>query len=174
MRMNKTKILFLDRDGTIIKDKGYMYRPEDIEFIEKAVEAMVIFQKNYQLVVVTNQSGIGRGRYKVQDYEIFNKAFLMQLHKRGVSIRALLYCPHSPEDNCRCRKPKTWLVNKWLKNEKLELDVNHSYVIGDKQSDVELASNLGIKGILISRAKGIVPNKNMVISSLYEATEIIL
>jgi len=104
-------------------------------------------------VVVTNQSGIGRGRFGLRDYELFNEAFLGFLKKSGVEIKATLYCPHGPDENCDCRKPKTRLVDEWLLRDGVELDKTNSWMVGDKLSDMEFADNLGIKGILISTSK---------------------
>lgn len=182
--MDKIKAIFLDRDGTIIKDKGYMYRPEDIEFTDNAIDALKIFQRKYQLVVVTNQSGIGRGHFNFHDYEIFNQAFLEKLSDGGVRISGSLHCPHSPDANCDCRKPNTGLVKEWLEKNNLELDTDNSYVIGDKMSDIEFADNLSVEGILIKspslpshladRGESSPGKKRRIVENLYKATEIIL
>lgn len=172
--MNKSKIVFLDRDGTIIVDKGYMHRPEDLEFHVDAISALRIIQNKYKMVIVSNQSGIGRGMFHEGDYATFDEALSRALHDNGVCIEASLHCPHSPDDNCYCRKPRTGLVSDWMKSHDLELDLHSSYVIGDKISDIEFAQNLGIKGILIARGES--PNGvgYDVVRSLYEAAETIL
>lgn len=172
--MKKSNIVFLDRDGTIIVDKGYMYKPEHLEFPDNALAALRLIQNNYRLVIVSNQSGISRGMFHVSDYEQFNDALLRTLNDNGINVEATLYCPHSPEDDCECRKPKTMMVFDWLKSKNLELNKASSYVIGDKISDMDFARNLGIEGILISKSKSSNANGCYVVGSLHEAAEKIL
>jgi len=169
--MSKARIVFLDRDGTILKDKHYMRDPGDIEFLDGAVEALTALQRRYDLVVVTNQSGIGRGHLQSREYEIFNKCFLKILGKLGVNIKAVLHCPHRPEDDCRCRKPKQGLVKGWLSKESVKLDLDNSYVIGDKMSDVELGYHLGIKSLLLAKSKRGGTDGCRVVGNLLEAAE---
>lgn len=172
--MDRRKFVFLDRDGTIIKDKCYMSDPGDLEFIKGSVEALKRLQETFSLVVVTNQSGIGRGRFKHDDYATFNRRFLRSLEDLGIKVEATLYCPHDPDEGCDCRKPKTKLVDDWLSAEGIILDRDNSFVVGDKMSDVELGKNLGVKSILISNKARDASSDYLVAKDIKEATEIIL
>lgn len=174
MRMDKTKVIFLDRDGTIIKDKGYMYRPEDIEFEDGAVSALRRIQGSHLLIVVTNQSGIGRGMFTMDDYSNFNSAFVDKLSTSGVAIKMVFCCPHAPDSNCNCRKPRIDRVCEWLESENIVIDKNNSYVIGDKESDVEFGRNLGIRCFLISRGKDADIDGCRIVRNLSEAVETIV
>ncbi|MEM3416112.1 MAG: HAD family hydrolase [Candidatus Micrarchaeaceae archaeon] len=143
------KALFIDRDGTINHDKGYTYRIEDLIIYEDIVPFIKRYNDaNYLVVVIANQSGIGRGYYKKEDADAFNKELAKRLEEQGAHIDAFYYCPHRPEENCSCRKPKTGLVEKAAKE--LSIDVKGSLVAGDKSDvDGELAKRLGIEFIKI-------------------------
>lgn len=146
-----TKIVFLDRDGTIIIDKHYSSNSDEIEFLPGSIEAMKLLQDNgFDLVIVTNQSGIGRGIFSLEQYASFNDRFMALLQSGGIEIREVLMCPHIPDDQCNCRKPRTKLIEDYLKKNNLRINKSKSYVIGDKQSDLELGDNLGIKSFLIT------------------------
>ena len=147
------KIMFLDRDGTIIKDKGYMYKIEDLEFVEGSIEALKELQKHFDLVIVTNQSGIGRGYFSEEEFWNFHNYFLERLNKEGIKITETLMCPHKQEDNCECRKPKTGLIDDFIIERGFELDKENSFLIGDKTEDIKLAENLKINGVLVETGK---------------------
>ena len=105
--------VFLDRDGTIIEDVKYISRPEQVELIEGAAEAIArINAALVPVVVVTNQSGIGRGYFTMADYESVKERVEELLAERGARIDATYYCPHKPEDGCRCRKPDTEMFER--------------------------------------------------------------
>jgi D,D-heptose 1,7-bisphosphate phosphatase len=143
--MQKNKAAFLDRDGTINVDKGYTYKIEDLEFLPGAVEGLKELQKKgYLLIIITNQSGIGRRYYTEKDYKIFMKELYTRLAKQGVKITADYYCPHIPEDNCGCRKPKIELVEKAIKE--YNIDPSKSIFIGDKEIDMETGRRSGMGG----------------------------
>jgi D-glycero-D-manno-heptose 1,7-bisphosphate phosphatase len=134
------KVLFLDRDGIINVDHGYVSKIEDFEFTEGIFEFLHLFiEKGYKLFIVTNQSGIGRGYYTQDDFEILTKWMLVQLEKEKIHIESVHYCNHAPEMHCVCRKPATGMVDEIL--EQHEVDLNNSWMIGDKQSDIDLAHN---------------------------------
>lgn len=145
------KYVFIDRDGVIIKDTDYVYRIEDVEFIPEASEALMDLQKEFTLVIVTNQSGVGRGYYKAEDFFRVNMFMLDQLEEEGVKIKTTLYCLHSPKADCDCRKPKTKLIKDFIGQKKW--DKKNSYIIGDKTSDIKMGADLGIKTVLVKTGK---------------------
>ncbi len=143
------KAIFLDRDGTINVDFGYVYKTEDLEFLPGVVEALQIFQElGYLLIIITNQSGIGRGYFTLEDAEGFNQAMSQELKKHGIVISNFFTCPHAPEEKCECRKPSPHLVMEAIKQYKITPD--ESYMFGDKKSDVECGENSGVKSFLIT------------------------
>jgi len=147
-------IAFLDRDGTIIEDKEYAHKIEDLEFIEGSIEALQMLQERFEIIIVTNQSGIGRGYFSLEEFHRFHDHLLKQLGEEGITIRKTLFCPHKPDEGCECRKPNTGKVRKYLKKEGLTLDPDASFMAGDKTEDLKLAENLKIKGILVRTGKG--------------------
>lgn len=141
--MHNPKALFLDRDGIINIDHGYTYKIESFRFVSGIIELISLFQsKGYQIFVVTNQSGIGRGYYKLHDFEKLTQWMIKVFKQKGISIKKVFYCPHKPEDNCHCRKPKTGMIEQALKE--FHIDLEHSWMVGDKQSDIDLAENAHI------------------------------
>ena len=149
------KAIFLDRDGTINIDKGYMYKIEEFEFIDKAEEALKILSDlGYILIVVTNQSGIARGYYTEEQLENLNNFMIEKLEEQGIEIKKCYYCPHHAEKGigkykieCDCRKPNPGMVLQGIK----EFDINpeESYIVGDKLSDAEAGIKAGIKGVVV-------------------------
>lgn len=143
------KALFIDRDGTINHDEGYTYRVKDLKIYDDIVPFIKKYiELGYMVIVISNQSGIGRKYFTSKDADAFNEALEKELAKKGVKISAFYYCPHKPEDNCNCRKPRTGLVEKASKD--LNIDIKKSIVAGDKEdTDKELAKNLGINFMLV-------------------------
>jgi D-glycero-D-manno-heptose 1,7-bisphosphate phosphatase len=138
------KALFLDRDGVINIDHGYVYKRKDFEFMPDIFNLIKLFvNKGYLVFIVTNQSGIGRGYYTLEDFLNLTEFMLAEFAKVGINIERVEYCPHSPESNCNCRKPKTGMIDSILKDYSINLDA--SWLIGDKQSDIDLAKNSKIK-----------------------------
>jgi len=139
----KTKALFLDRDGIINVDHGYVYKIEDFEFTEGIFDLVKLFSDaGYLIFVVTNQSGIGRGYYSEEDYSTLTKWMIEKFNNKRITIEAVYHCPHAPEEKCHCRKPETGMIEEALKD--YNIDLKHSWMIGDKQSDVDLSLNAGI------------------------------
>ena len=140
--------VFLDRDGTIIRDAEYISRPEQVELIDGAGEAIArINAALVPVVVATNQSGIGRGFFSQADYERVDARTKELLAERGARIDATYFCPHRPEDSCRCRKPGT-LMFEWARDA-LRIDLSSAVFIGDRIRDVEAAFQFGGRGVLI-------------------------
>jgi histidinol-phosphate phosphatase family domain/HAD-superfamily hydrolase, subfamily IIIA len=143
------KALFIDRDGTIIKDVPYSADPGKIVIYDDAVDLMNNYgKKGYLIVIVTNQSGINRGYFSVKDLEKFNNVLTGMLKSRGVRVDAIYFCPHRPDENCRCRKPETGMIMDAVSD--LGIDVKHSVMAGDMDDmDGELARRTGMKFILL-------------------------
>lgn len=154
------KAVFLDRDGIINKDFGYVYKIKDFVFMDGILKLLKYLQNlDYKLFIVTNQSGIGRGYYSLSDFIILNNWMMKQFQKNGIIIDSVHYCPHLPSDNCKCRKPKTKMIDDICKINRI--DKTKSWVIGDKVSDIELANNSGIQNtVLVSNSSEINFNKN--------------
>ncbi len=152
-RDKKTPAIFLDRDGTILNETGYLGDPKKMRFYRDVFRGLkILSQLGFPLVVVSNQSGLARGYFSKRDYARVNSAFLTVLKKRGVEIAAVYICPHLPTAECSCRKPRTGLLR--LAARKLRIDVRKSFVIGDQLRDIELARNARATGILVLTGKG--------------------
>lgn len=143
------KALFIDRDGTIIKDVPYSADPGKIVIYDDAVDLMNNYEKKgYLIVIVTNQSGINRGYFSVKDLEKFNSVLTGMLKSRGVRVDGIYFCPHRPDENCLCRKPETGMIMDAVSD--LGIDVKHSVMAGDRDDmDGELARRTGMKFILL-------------------------
>jgi len=135
--------LFLDRDGVINIDYGYVSQIEKFEFTEGIFELLHFFiQKGYKLFIVTNQSGIGRGYYSEDNFKTLTSWMLSEFQKQKIVIESVAYCPHAPEEKCTCRKPEKGMVDNILTTHRV--DLKNSWLIGDKQSDIDLAINSNI------------------------------
>lgn len=146
-------VVFVDRDGTVIEEKDFIKTPDEMEFLPGSIEAIKILRElGYKIIVISNQSGIGRGILTEEMVTKVNESFLERLKKENAEIDALYFCPHRPEDNCDCRKPRTGLIQKAVEEHKL--DLKDAVVIGDKLSDVELGRNLGAKTVLVLTGYG--------------------
>ncbi|MDD4506000.1 MAG: D-glycero-beta-D-manno-heptose 1,7-bisphosphate 7-phosphatase [Sulfurospirillaceae bacterium] len=143
-----TKAIFLDRDGVINIDKAYVSKIEDFEFYEGVFEALTHFQNlGYLLIIVTNQSGIGRGYYTEEDFQKLTAWMQRELLHVKIKIDAVYHCPHAPEANCACRKPQSGMFLRAI--EDFDIDVKQSWMIGDKPSDIEAALGAGILNTIL-------------------------
>ncbi len=134
--MSINRAIFIDRDGVINCDFGYVFKWEDFKFIDGSVEGLrLLCSAGFLLFIITNQSGIGRGYYTDDDFSKLNIQMLNCLHMKGVNIRAVYHCPHSPGENCICRKPSPEMILRAKRDH--DVDLRHSYMIGDKLSDIE-------------------------------------
>jgi histidinol-phosphate phosphatase family protein len=144
---------FLDRDGTLLEEREYAWRPSDYAPLPGAHEAVARLRAlGYGIAVITNQSGIGRGLFSAADYARFEALMLAEFAAQGAPLDASYHCPHLPEDGCACRKPGTALVLRAAREQ--AIDLARSVVIGDKASDVELARNLGCAAVLLRTGHG--------------------
>src|SRR6056297_1027253 len=144
------KAIFLDRDGVINKETGdYNYKPEDFIINEGVKEALQYFiDKNYLIIVITNQGGIGKGLYSKKDVEILHESLIKELSKEKITLTEIYYCPHHPStSNCLCRKPDNILNEKALA--KFNIDPATSYFIGDTDRDIQAAKKSGLSAIKI-------------------------
>ena len=142
-------LIMLDRDGTLIKHVPYLNQVEQVEFMDGVFEALTeLIKKKYKLAIVTNQSAIGRGLATLEQVNKVNKFILEEFLARDIPIESIKMCPHAPEENCQCRKPKPYL-GKLLVNE-IKPDLNRTFMVGDKLIDMEFAINLRIRPINIS------------------------
>ena len=142
--MQKLKSIFLDRDGVINFDKGYVHKKEDFDFIPEIFDLLKYFKdREFTLFIITNQSGIGRGYYSLGDFNKLNTWMLSELEKFDIHIERVEFCPHKPTDECICRKPKTGMLDQIMKD--YDIDLDNSWMIGDKESDINFAKNGKIK-----------------------------
>jgi len=141
------KAVFLDRDGVINIEKNYLYKIEDFEFINGVFESLLHLQNlNYKLFIITNQSGIGRAYYTKDDFDKLTRWMIEKFNLENINILQVEFCPHGPNDNCSCRKPKTGMIDNILKNH--DIDLSNSWLIGDKTSDIKCAKNANIKNTI--------------------------
>jgi D,D-heptose 1,7-bisphosphate phosphatase len=151
--------VFLDRDGTINIDTGYMGNPDEIQLIPGSGEALSELKnkRNFKLIVISNQSGISRGILTQEMVDSVNAKINELLKKYGVSIDAFYYCPAHPDfsskEECWCRKPSPELVFQAAKD--FQIDLSGSYFVGDKDSDIECGMNAGLKTILVKTGYGL-------------------
>lgn len=149
----KNKAVFLDRDGTVNVDKNYMYKPEDFEFEKGVPETLkCLFAKNYKLIIITNQSGIAREYYTAEDVEKLHDHMGILAKENGFEFAGFYFCPHMPEDGCDCRKPSTALIEKAACEHNIDLEL--SYMVGDKESDMIAGKNAGLTTVLVGSGYG--------------------
>ncbi len=129
--------VFLDRDGTLIVDKHYLSKPDQLEFLPNAIAGLKQFQAlGLKLIVVTNQSGIARGYFTPEDLASVHASLLAMANEAGTPISGIYHCPHGPDSTCACRKPATGMVEQAAREH--NIDIKRSIMIGDKPADVEL------------------------------------
>ncbi len=147
MMVQPMKAVFLDRDGTVIVDRGYLSDPAGIAFEPGAVEALRrLHHAGFGLIFVSNQSGIGRGLMTAEQANDVHRRVLGLLAAEGVPITGSYICPHAPWDQCQCRKPSPVLVRRAAADR--EIDFSKSFVIGDKKTDVDLGRVTGCRSVL--------------------------
>ncbi len=187
--VHRRAAVFIDRDGTINEDIGYLSHPDDLHIYSFAAEAIrLLNDANLPIIVITNQSGIARGFLDELMLARIHERLLNKLAQQGAHVDGIYYCPHHPRigneiycRECDCRKPQTGMLEQAAREHGVAL--NESYVIGDKSSDINLATNAGAKGILVLTGYGASTYANlerfpcypsMVAEDLLEAVRLIL
>tara|TARA_B100000787_G_scaffold168985_1_gene158958 strand:- start:2542 stop:3069 length:528 start_codon:yes stop_codon:yes gene_type:complete len=171
------KTIFLDRDGVINQDIGYLHKIEDCNFINGVFKACKYFKSlGYQIVIVTNQSGISRGYFSEKDFQILTNWMTDQFERNNIKILDVFHCPHSPESSCDCRKPNPGMLISAKK--KYGIDMDKSWMIGDSERDIRAANLAGIKKTILVRSGHEVnePESNAMffLDSIYQVNQIII
>jgi histidinol-phosphate phosphatase family protein len=176
------KAAFLDRDGVINHDPGWIHRPDQLKVFPFAAEAIrALKEHGWLVVVVSNQSAVARGLCTERDVERVHEHLAQQLASDGARIDAFYFCPHhpdfGPEPGCRCRKPKTGMIDRAVQD--FGIDVRRSFLVGDKTSDVAAGQRAGLRTILVQTGEAgqdgtCQAASNHVVADLCEAVELIL
>lgn len=174
-----TAVIFLDRDGTLNVDKGFVHRPTDWEFTDRAAEALRdLRDAGYKIALVTNQSGIRRGYFTLEDVRILHNYVQQRLAEHRACLDVIAVCPHGPDDGCECRKPRTGMMQQVASQLQESIVLQRSWVIGDKLSDLEFGRALGSRVALLR--SGYWANDDfrdesvLIAGSLYESSQAIL
>jgi D-glycero-D-manno-heptose 1,7-bisphosphate phosphatase len=168
------RAFFFDRDGTLIADRGYIRKPADVELLPGVVHALTeLRRRGFLLVVVSNQSGIGRGLSTEAEARAVADQFREVLEVQGIGLDAVYYCPHAPGVDCDCRKPKPGMLLKAARH--LDVDLARSYMVGDKWSDCEAGEQAGCTPVLIrdSPPFGEVPGGWIVIRNISDLVQMV-
>jgi histidinol-phosphate phosphatase family protein len=145
--------LLLDRDDTILDDPGYLSDPQQVVFLPGAIEGLAAFSRaGWPLVVVSNQSGIGRGFFTPEELAAVHRRFNAELEQHGIRLAGLYVCPHAPGQGCQCRKPEPGLA--WQASRDLGLSLEHAVMVGDKSSDLQMGRRIGAAYVAQIAARG--------------------
>jgi histidinol-phosphate phosphatase family protein len=148
------RAVFIDRDGTLVPDIPYLDDAERLTLFPKAAAGITRLQKaGFKVVMVTNQSGVGRGFFSEETLGRIHEKLAEMLEREGARLDGLYYCPHRPEDGCSCRKPATGMVDRASRD--MNISLKSSYVVGDDTVDIDLARNAGTKSVLVLTGHGV-------------------
>jgi histidinol-phosphate phosphatase family protein len=141
--------IFLDRDGVLIENKpDYVRDWSQVEFFPEAIRALSLSAtRNYKIVIVTNQSAVGRGVISLETAHEINRLLIHSIHQQGGRVDGIYMCPHKPDDGCSCRKPKPGLLLQAAKD--LSVDLRRSWMIGDAWSDLQAGQNAGVRQLIL-------------------------
>jgi D-glycero-D-manno-heptose 1,7-bisphosphate phosphatase len=140
------RALFLDRDGTVIEECGYLGDPTLVRILPGAAAALAaLASEGWKIVIVSNQSGVGRGLIAPQQMEAVERTFVDLMLSHGIPIAGSYVCPHTPEDHCQCRKPSAWFLQRAAVEH--SLDLSASWMIGDREGDILCGRNAGCQTI---------------------------
>ena len=166
------KAAFLDRDGVINEDYGYVHKWKDFKFCDGAIEGLNLLKSlDYLLIIITNQSGIDRGFFSELEYQRLTEKYTKQLSKNGLNIDAIYHCPHHPNyselkfKDCNCRKPKPGMIFKAVKE--FNINLTKSIIIGDSERDIEAGKNAGIKQRFLISSQKIFKNDNILFTKSF-------
>lgn len=147
------RFIILDRDGTLnIDEKGYTHKVEDFKFHDGVIEGLNLLKDNFKFIIITNQSGIGRKYYTKKHMHEFNNHLTNELKKHNIEIEKIYFCPHTPKENCNCRKPKTTFINQ--AKQEFNINLEESFIIGDHDADVGMGKGNGCKTIYLLTGHG--------------------
>ncbi|KKM99488.1 hypothetical protein LCGC14_1147430 [marine sediment metagenome] len=173
---NRNKAIFLDRDGVLNKEVGYLSNPNEFIFLEGSIEALKILkQKDYLLIVITNQAAVARGFLTVETLQVIHNKMVKILKENKISLDGIYYCPHHPEftGSCDCRKPNPGMILEAKK--KYNIDLDKSYMVGDTLNDIQTGIAAKCKTILVLTGYGKEEQKkigsvkpNMIFKNLFE------
>lgn len=172
------RAIFCDRDGTMIRDLGYLRDPAGVELLPGVAAALAdAAARGFALVVVSNQSGVGRGIVSRDQFAAVDRRFRSAFAESGVTLDGVFYCLHAPDDGCACRKPKTGLIEEAVRT--LALDPRRSYFLGDKPSDIAAGRAAGCRTVLfaspgVPAAAGWTPAPDATIGAWTEAPRVLL
>jgi len=151
MLKKQIKVIFLDRDGVINEETGYTYKIKDFKFIEGIFDSLNILKElEYEFIIVSNQSGISREMYTLSEFNILNEWMLKMFSLNEIKITDVFICPHGPDDNCECRKPRAGLFYKAF--QKYDINLDSSWMVGDSERDIKAANSAGIINTILVRS----------------------
>ncbi|MCX8038120.1 MAG: HAD family hydrolase [Candidatus Sumerlaeia bacterium] len=171
------RAVFLDRDGTLIEDVGYLRTTDEILFFPETFAALQRLTPHFLLFLVTNQPGVDEGMLTAEEVEAVNAHVCAQLAARGIPIAAVYVCPHRRERNCACRKPSPHFLHEAARA--YDLDLERSFLVGDHPHDIEAARRAGARGVYVRTGHGAkhladLPAGQPVVETIKEAVEWIL
>ncbi|MBI5686504.1 MAG: HAD-IIIA family hydrolase [Verrucomicrobia bacterium] len=175
--MNPQPAIFLDRDGTLIEDRGHLRSTAEVAFFPATVPALRRLQPHFRLFIVTNQPGVSLGEVTMADVQRVNDHVVARLRAAGVEIVAVYCCPHQRSEGCACIKPKPFFMEQAVREH--GVDLGHSFTVGDHPHDVHLACNAGATGIFVLTGHGMkhrdeLGADDVVAKDIEEAADIIL
>jgi D-glycero-D-manno-heptose 1,7-bisphosphate phosphatase len=163
---NRIKMVLIDRDGTLIVNKHYLDNPEDIEFYPGVINSIKkLNSAGIKVVVITNQSGIGRGLFSLTTLQKIHDEMILQIESGGAKIDSIFFCPHKPEDGCECRKPNIGMMVE--ASVMFGIDLSHATIIGDSEADIKAGTRAGCTPILVLTGYGEETNKKMAVKQVF-------